>query len=64
MQIISRMITCTYVRLGVFQVVFVIIWGGRKNTKYRYQAIKKKEQSKLKIQKTRLSHEIRRHENV
>jgi len=29
--------------------------------KYRYQAIKQKEQSKLKIQKTRQSHEIRRH---
>jgi len=29
--------------------------------KYRYKAIKHKEQSKLKIQKTRLSHEIRRH---
>jgi len=29
--------------------------------KYRYQTIKQKEQSKLKIQKTRLSHEIRRH---
>jgi len=26
-----------------------------------YQAIKQKEPSKLKIQKTRLSHEIRRH---
>jgi len=29
--------------------------------KYRYQAIKQKEQSKLKIQKTRLQQEIRRH---
>jgi len=29
--------------------------------KYRYQAIKQKEQSKLKIQKTKLSHELRRH---
>jgi len=28
--------------------------------KYRYQEIKQKEQSKLKIKKTRLSHEIRR----
>jgi len=30
-------------------------------TKYRYQAIKQKKQSKLNIQKTRLSHKIRRH---
>jgi len=29
--------------------------------KYRYQAIKQKEQSKFKIQKTRLSHETMRH---
>jgi len=29
--------------------------------KYRYQAIKQKEQSKLKFQNTRQSHEIRRH---
>jgi len=29
--------------------------------KYRYQAIKQKEQLKLKIQKTRLQYEIRRH---
>jgi len=29
--------------------------------KYRYHAIKQNEQSKLKIQKTRQSHEIRRH---
>jgi len=29
--------------------------------KYRYQAIKQKEQLKLKIQKTRLYDEIRRH---
>jgi len=29
--------------------------------KNRYQTIKQKEQSKLKIQKTRQSHEIRRH---
>jgi len=28
---------------------------------YVYQAIKQKEQSKLKIQKTKLSHEIRSH---
>jgi len=33
----------------------------RISKKYRYQAIKQKEQSKLKIQKTRLSHEMRRH---
>jgi len=32
-----------------------------KSKKYRYQAIKHKEQSELKIQKTRLSHDIRRH---
>jgi len=32
-----------------------------KSKKYRYQTIKQKEQSKLKIQKTRLSREIRRH---
>jgi len=31
------------------------------DTKVKNQAIKQKEQSKLKIQKTRLSHEIRRH---
>jgi len=31
------------------------------NKKYRYQEMKQKEQSKLKIQKTRLSHKIRRH---
>jgi len=30
-------------------------------TKYRYEAIKQKEQSKLKIQTTRLLPEIRRH---
>jgi len=29
--------------------------------KYKYQVIKQKEQSKLKIQKTRLSYETRRH---
>jgi len=34
--------------------------GGKEVNKYRYQAIKQKEQSKLKIQKTRLSYEIRR----
>jgi len=32
-----------------------------KGKKYRYQAIKQKEQYKLKIQKIRQSHEIRRH---
>jgi len=32
-----------------------------KSKKYRYQAIKQKEQSKLKTQKARHLHEIRRH---
>jgi len=37
-----------------------ILWGKVKKI-YRYQAVKQKEQSKLKRQKTRLEHEIRRH---
>jgi len=38
-----------------------LFWRTDETKKYRYQAVKQKEQSKLKIQKTRLQHEIRRH---
>jgi len=48
----------TYLMSGCFSVssllVCYIIKLQKKSKKYRYQAVKQKEQSKLKIQKTRL----------
>jgi len=49
--------------MTTIKIIFYIFFKQFKSKTYisRYQAVKQKEQSKLKRQNTRLEHEIRRH---